>query len=377
MDIMKHINYAVHAVSRRRRILKNRILSYKQDFEDKYMARKYTITDVAADLGVSCSTVSRALSNSPGVSEKVRDRIMEYAREIGYEPNSKSHQKEEEGNRVIALIIGDIRNPFYGELAFHIQKNFNENGYMVMLFNTEYCVDKEIEFLQLCRKYRFAGVIMMTTQVEKVNAELEKMDVPVVLVNRNLNSFQGDMVLLDNFKAGYEATMHLIDLGHRRIGFVKGHTSSSASRQRYEGYCQAMKNYGLEILDKDIYYSEMKIESGEKLGEAFLKNEDRPTGMIVVNDSTALGFMSRCISGGIQIPEELSIVSFDNTIFAQWGKVPLTSVEQNVVEMGERSVQMLLKRIENPEKEAERIILKPMLIIRESTGKPPHRSGKK
>lgn len=340
------------------------------------MARKYTITDVAADLGVSCSTVSRALSNSQGVSEKVRKRIIEYAKEIGYEPNSKSHQKEEEGNRVIALIIGDIRNPFYAELAFYIQKSFNENGYMVMLFNTEYCVDKEIEFLQLCKKYRFAGVIMMTTQVEKVNAELERMDVPVVLVNRNLNSFQGDMVLLDNFKAGYEATMYLIDLGHKRIGFVKGHTSSSASRQRYEGYCQAMRNYGLKILDKDIYYSEMKIESGEKIGELFLKNGDRPSGMIIVNDSTALGFISMCISNGVDIPGELSVVSFDNTIFAQWGKVPLTSVEQNVVEMGEKAVQMLLRRIENPHKEPERIILNPRLIIRESTEKPLRLTGK-
>lgn len=343
------------------------------------MARKYTITDVAADLGVSCSTVSRALSNSQGVSEKVRNRIIEYAREIGYEPNSKSHQKEEQEveNKVIALIIGDIRNPFYAELAFYIQKSFNENGYMVMLFNTEYCVDKEIEFLQFMKKYRFAGAIMMTTQVEKVNTELERLDIPVVLVNRNLNSFQGDMVLLDNFKAGYEATMHLIDLGHKRIGFVKGHTSSSASRQRYEGFCQAMKNYGLDVLEENIFYSEMKIESGEKIGELILECENRPTGMIVVNDSTALGLMSACVNKGIKIPEELSIVSFDNTIFAQWGKVPLTSVDQNVKEMGERAVEVMMRRIEDPGMDSERIILTPKLVIRESTDRPCRNSARK
>lgn len=330
------------------------------------MTRKYTITDVAADLGVSCSTVSRALSNSPGVSEKVRNRIIEYAQEIGYEPNSKLRQREAE-NRIVALIIGDIRNPFYGELSFYIQKELNENGYMVMVFNTEYSVDRELEFLQALRRFRFAGVIMMTTQVEKINAELEEMEIPVVLVNRNLNSFQGDLVLLDNFKAGYVAAMHLIELGHERIGFVKGHTSSSASRQRYEGYCQAMRNYGLSIAEEDIYYSEMKLESGEKLAELFLAKEERPTGLIIINDTTALGFLSTCAEKGLRVPEELSVVSFDNTKFAQWGKVPLTSVDQNVTDMGTMAVKVLLKRMEDPQMSTERVILDPHLVVREST----------
>lgn len=332
------------------------------------MARKYTITDVAADLGVSCSTVSRALSDSPGVSEKVRKRIIEYAREIGYEPNSKAHDKEAE-NPMVALIIGDIRNPFYADLAFYIQKSLNENGYLVVVFNTEYSVDKEIEFLQMLRKFRFAGIIMMTTQVERVNQELEQTEIPVVLVNRNLNSFKGNLVLLDNFKAGYVATMHLIELGHERIGFVKGHTSSSASRQRYEGYCQAMRNYGFSIKEEDIYYSEMKIDSGEKIAEEFIRRKERPSGIIIVNDATALGFVSQCMANHLLIPEELSVVSFDNTKFAKWGKVPLTSVDQNVTMMGEKAVEVLLRRIENPGMDSERVILNPQLIERESTAR--------
>lgn len=333
------------------------------------MARKYTITDVAADLGVSCSTVSRALSNSQGVSEEVRSRIVEYAREIGYEPNRKNHLKEA-NSRIVALVIGDIRNPFYAELAFNIQKALNEQQYMVMLFNTEYSVNHEMEFLKLSKNIRFAGIIMMSTQVEKINSELERLDTPVILVNRYLNSFQGDMVLLDNYNAGYEATMYLIKLKHKRIGFIKGHTSSSAARQRYEGYCKAMSNYGLEIVGTDIYYSEMKIESGEKIAEEFLrkweKGEENPTAMVVVNDVTALGFISACVSNGIKIPQDLSVVSFDNTIFAKWGVVPLTSVEQNTAEMGKRVVEVLMRRIENPEMDSEKLILTPELVVRES-----------
>lgn len=335
------------------------------------MSRKYTITDVAADLGVSCSTVSRALSNSQGVSESVRNRIIEYAKEIGYEPNSKNYPKEYGKGRIIALIIGDIRNPFYAELAFYIQRALNKTHYMVMLFNTEYSVDRELEFLKMSKRFRFAGVILMTTQVEKINRELEEMEIPVVLVNRNLNSFQGDMVLLDNYDAGYEAAMHLIKLNHKRIGFVKGHTSSSASRQRFEGYCRAMSNYGMEIYESDIFYSEMKVESGGKIAKSFLKNRQDgitiPTAMIIVNDATALGFISACIQQGLEIPKDLSVVSFDNTIFAQWGKVALTSVDQNAEEMGEKAVEVLLKRIQEPKRGAERVILSPRLVVRDST----------
>ncbi|MCD7735398.1 MAG: LacI family transcriptional regulator [Lachnospiraceae bacterium] len=332
------------------------------------MTKKYTITDVAQDLGVSCSTVSRALSDSSGVSEKVKQRIVEYAREIGYEPNSKMHQKEN-GSRAVALIIGDIRNPFYGELAYYIQRELNKNGYMMMLCNTEYSVDRELEVVGSLEKMGFAGAILMTAQVEKINEELERVRIPVVLVNRNLSSFQGDMVLLDNFKAGYVATMHLIEQAHRTIGFVKGHTSSSASRQRYEGYCQAMSNYGLVTREQDIYYSDMKIEAGEKIARQFLQNGNRPTGMVIVNDVTALGFVSTCIGMGVRVPEELSVVSFDNTKFAQWGMVPLTSVDQNTEKMGEQTVSILLKRIRNYQREAERVILSPELVVRSSTAR--------
>lgn len=332
------------------------------------MAKKYTITDVAADLGVSCSTVSRALSNSPGVGEEVRNKIIAYAREIGYEPNRKTHQKDAE-NCIVGLVLGDIRNPFYGELAFHIQRMLNEKGYMVMVFNTEYSVDKEIEFLHLLRQYRFAGLIMMTTQVEKVNTELERLEIPVVLVNRNINSFQGDLVLLDNFKAGYVAAMHLIELGHERIGFVKGHTSSSASRQRFEGYSQAMRNYGLEIREEDIFYSEMKMESGEQIAEQFIKKKNRPSGMVVINDVTALGFVAICKRAGIKIPEELSVVSFDNTKFAEWGEIPLTSVDQSAREMGEQTVEVLTSRMKSGQRESQRVILNPQLVVRQSTAR--------
>lgn len=332
------------------------------------MARKYTITDVATDLGVSCSTVSRALSDAPGVSDKVRRRIMEYAKEIGYMPNSKVHKKEE-SSRIVALIIGDIRNPFYAELAFYIQSILNEHGYMMMVFNTEYCVDKEMEILEFLKRFRFDGAIMMTTQVEKINSELERMEIPVVLVNRNLNSFQGDMVLLDNFQAGYIAAMHLIELGHRRIGIVKGHMSSSASRQRYEGYCQAMRNYGYDIREDDIYYSDMKMKSGKLICQEFLQRDSRPTAMLIINDVTAMGFVSEYIARGYRVPEDLSVVSFDNTQFADWSRVPLTSIDQNVENMGKKAAEVMLNRIETPQTETKRFILTPELVVRMSTAR--------
>lgn len=330
-------------------------------------SKKCTITDVAKTLGVSRSTISKAMSNSPGVSKELRQKILDYVNEIGYTPNSIAQGLSKGKLNIVALILGDVRNPFYAELEFCIQKILNKNGYNVMMFNSEYEVEKELEYIAMAKQFNFAGMILLTAQAREITESFQNTGMAIVLVNRILPDYSGDSVLIDNFKAGYIATMHLIEKGHNNIGFVKGHSLSSASSQRYEGYLQALKNYNLPFDESHILISDLKMNTGYEIGKQFVNLPNRPSGMVIVNDLTALSFMEYCKEVDVKIPQDVSIVSFDNIVYTSLKGINITTVSQHVREMGEHAARLVLKQLNNPEASPERIILEPTLIVRGST----------
>ena len=329
---------------------------------------KYSISDVAEMLGVSASTVSRAINGKKGVGKKQRDKILEVVKKIGYQPNTFAQGLSQGHVKIIALILGDIRNPFYSDLVFNIQKLLNEKGYLVMVFNSEYDIDRELDFLNMARQFNFAGLILITAQSEKIEESLNILDIPMVLVNRILPFYHGDSVLTDNFQAGYLAAMHLIDLYHTNIGFICGPGVSSASTQRFEGFKQALANFNLSVDERFVYESDLKIESGRKIAKKFLSiKSDRPTAMVVVNDLTAIGFLDECKKEGLSIPDDLSIVSFDNIMYSSIEGINLTSMNQHVEEMSEQAARLILKQLQGDRSHSERIIITPELVVRNST----------
>lgn len=330
---------------------------------------KYTISDVANKLGVSRSTVSKAINNAPGVGPEVRKKILDFVDEIGYRPNTLARGLSKGRINIVALIVGDVRNPFYSDLSYYIQKALNENGYMVMVFNTEYEEKKEIEFINLTERFNFAGLILISAQSNDLKDVLKEIKVPVVLVNRTFDDFEGDAVFLDNFQGGYMAAMHLMELGHKRIGFVAGHVSSSSVRQRLNGYLQVLKNYYLPQSDDDIRMGDLKMETGYNIAQTIIKDlRNQPSAFILANDITALGFMQCCKENNIKIPEMISIVSFDNIIYSSLKDIELTTVSQQVQEMGEQAARLMLKKLDDPSSKSEIIILDPSLVIRKTTG---------
>jgi LacI family transcriptional regulator len=330
---------------------------------------KYTITDVAKMLGVSRSTVSKAINNSPGVGNVLREKILDFVKEIGYKPNIIAQSLSKGTINIIALILGDVRNPFYSDLAFNIQKNLKSSGYMVMVFNSEYDAKNEIEFIRLAVQFNFAGLMLITAQTDEMKNELKTINIPVVLVNRMLEAYEGNSVLIDNFQAGYIATRHLIELGHTYIGFIGGPERSSAANQRSEGYRQALKNYQLPFNEKSIMYSDLKIETGYRLAKEYVADiKNRPSALVIVNDMTALGFIDYCKEANIKIPEMLSIVSFDDIVFSAMHDISLTSVSQHVSEMSEHAARLMIKQLKEPDGKPERITLEPTLVVRNSTG---------
>lgn len=328
---------------------------------------KYGISDVAEMLGVSKSTVSRVINGNEGVGPELRKKVMDFINEIGYQPNTIAQSLSKGRMNIVALILGDIRNPFYADLAFNIQRILNDNGYMVMVLNSEYNIERELEFLKLTEQFNFAGLILITAQEEIIEDRLKNMNLPKVLVNRILPHYTGDSVLIDNFQAGYQATIHLIEQGHRHIGFIKGPGVSSASSQRFAGYRQVLQNYGLPFEKECVFESDLKLETGRSLADAFCKLEKHPSAMVIVNDMTAIGFMDGCRNAGIRIPEDLSIVSFDNIAMASMYGIELTTISQHVDEMGEKAAHLMLKQLNDRDAKPERIIMEPTLIVRKTT----------
>lgn len=328
---------------------------------------KYGISDVAEMLGVSKSTVSRVINGNEGVGPELRKKVMDFINEIGYQPNTIAQSLSKGRMNIVALILGDIRNPFYADLTFNIQRILNDNGYMVMVLNSEYNIDRELEFLKLTEQFNFAGLILITAQEKAIEERLKNMEMPKVLVNRILPYYTGDSVLIDNFQAGYQATMHLIELGHRHIGFVKGPGVSSASSQRFAGYRQVLENYGFSFDEECVSESDLKLETGRVLAQRFLEIKERPSAMVVVNDMTAIGFMDGCRKAGIRIPEDLSIISFDDIAMASMYGIELTTISQHVDEMGEKAAHLMLKQLNDKDAKTERIIMEPTLIIRKTT----------
>lgn len=332
-------------------------------------SNKYTITDVAQMLGVSRSAVSKAMNNAPGVGPEVRKKIIDFVEEIGYKPNTLARGLSKGRINIVALIFGDVRNPFYSDLSFYIQKILNENGYMVMVFNSEYEEKKEIEFIKLTEQFNFAGLILITAQSNDLKYVLNRVKVPVVLVNRTFDDFEGDAVFLDNFQAGYIATMHLMELGHKRIGFVGGHTSSSSVAQRLQGYLQVLRNYHLPYKEEDVILRGLSFETGYDIAKEIVKDiNNRPSAIVIANDMSALGFMDCCKQYGVKIPQMISIISFDDIIFASLKDIELTTVSQHVKEMSENTARLMLRKLKDPESSSERVILEPTLMVRNTTG---------
>jgi LacI family transcriptional regulator len=331
--------------------------------------KKNTINDIAKLAGVSRSTVSRVLTNNPNVNPTTREKVQKIIDTYNYHPNSLARGLVLGKIDVIALIIGDIRNPFYSEMTWVIENILNQNGYMVVLCDSEYMIEKEELYLKAAKQYGFAGVVLTSAlENDRINAAIKSLTCPVILLNRYIKSFQGDVVVTDNFQGGYIATKHLIELGHTKIAILTGPINSTSSSERFNGYKSALETFGLEYREELVDYGDLKMETGYKYGCALLeKDKYLPTAVVAGNDLMAIGIMEAYQKAGKSIPEHLSIVGFDDIPIASITSINLTTVRQPFYQMGEIVPELLLKQINNEQYSHRKIILTPELIIRGTT----------
>ncbi|MGB4570499.1 MAG: LacI family DNA-binding transcriptional regulator [Tepidanaerobacteraceae bacterium] len=331
----------------------------------------FTIYDVAKKAGVSIATVSRVLNNSNVVSEKTRQRVKRAIEELNYTPNVIASALTKKSTLTLGLLIPDISNPFSSELSRGVEDASNDFGFNTVICNTDYCPEKETTYISLLRQKSVDGFIISTADYNDENViELLKDDVPLVLLGRDIEETEGypiDIVGSDNIKGGYIATKHLIDLGHKKIACLLGPPRIKVNLEREIGYLRAMEVANLKVYTNLVGYGDFKLEFGYKKTLEFFKGPLKPTAIFAANDLTALGAIRAIKELGLSVPEDVSVVGYDNTILAEMTDPPLTTVSQQMRKMGYLATELLIKRIKGERTPGKRVICETDLVIRKST----------
>ncbi len=328
-----------------------------------------TIKDIAKIANVSYATVSRALSGATGISEETRSRVLKICEELGYTPNYAARSMVTKATKLIGLIVPDISNPFMSEMAFNIEQFARESGYHIMLCNTENNVEQEIEVFKLLMGRKVDGILIFPTSAQShkmLESYLNKL--PVVFVSENLRDFSASYVTVDNLMGATIGTEYLYSLGHRNILYFGRRVNH---RLRYEGYESVCQKHGLTPYFLDSPYPTDAIQHGYDMAKDLFKaNPELPyTAIFASTDSNALGLLKAAEEAGLRIPEDISLLGFDNIPYSGLPKIMLSTIEQPYKLMATVSVDMLIDKINNPDFGYSHKVLSPKLLIRNSCQK--------
>lgn len=336
---------------------------------------RVTIKDVAREVGVSTSTVSRVMSGTGGVSEEKAKRVTEAVSRLGYRTSSLGRSLRTNKTYTLGLVIPDITNPFFPQLAKGVDDAAHREGYNIFLCNTEGDIDREKNYIDLLCQRRADGIILDVTDEDHARAYLQSLkeeDIPVVIVDREVRGASVDTVLINNEDGGYRVTKYLLCLGHRRVGIVAGPATFTFSNNRLTGVWKALKEAGLDPDSDLVQHVEFSLESGFEATERLLALTPRPTAIFAFSDVMALGVLAAVERFGLRVPEDLSVIGFDNTRVSSLVKPPLTTVAQPFYKMGLVAVKLVLKRLRRKaprDGRHRRVVLPAEMVCRASAGR--------
>jgi LacI family transcriptional regulator len=327
---------------------------------------KVSIIDVARRAGVSPATVSRVLNKTANVSPELKERVLSAVSELNYVPDPFAHGMRTKRTRSIGLIISDITNPFFPELARGVEDYVSSLGYSLILCNTDAKPENEKRYVELLLNKGIDGLMFTSLRIgEDVIRSLLNDGIPCILVGRKPENIEGLVyVVTDNYRGGCIAGEYLFSLGHRRFAHISGPLDNSAGRERLAGFIDALKKRGIKEKDITIINSDFTMEGGYKSAEDILRLETLPSGIFFANDAMAIGALQRFWEDRISIPETFSIIGFDNIKVSGLVSPPLTTISQEIYRIGQLSARELIKIIEG--EKGEPVILEPKLIERRS-----------
>jgi LacI family transcriptional regulator len=329
-----------------------------------------TMKDVAERAGVSVSTVSRVLSDSPGVGPAVRTQVQEAVRAAGYVPNRLASNLRKQSTTVWGLLISDIQNTFFTGLVRAVEDVAQSQGYSLILCNSDEDLDKEARYVDVLVSEQISG-LLITAEDEQRTSVRRALDagIPVVSVDRRIATASVDTVLVDNVSGARVAVEHLIDQGARRIAVVNGTERFAAHQERLAGYRHALAARGLEF-DESLVVHAGARNVGVEDGLRRVLREGRPDALFITNNQLTVSSLPVLAELGLSAPEDLLIACFDDLPLAGFIGSGLTVVDQPTYELGKRAAELLLQRIEDPDVPVREHLLSPRLIVRGSSRRP-------
>ncbi|WP_440998501.1 LacI family DNA-binding transcriptional regulator [Fodinibius sp. SL11] len=334
--------------------------------------KKYTVEDVAREADVSTATVSRVFSGSAKVNKETTEKVLQAAKKLDYRPNRVASRLRGKGghSKVLGLIVTDLQNPFFSDIARGVGDIAYENDHGVIVCNTDEDPEKERFYLETLLSEKVAGLIIAPTIGNKEYLRTVNQTLPLVSVDRHLSDFDVDTVTVNNKEGSYLAVKRLLELGHKRIGIVCGIEGILTTEERLNGYKKALKEENISINDELIFHGNSKEKGGVEGVRHLLNITEPPTAIYSTNNLMTLGIYEELYRQNVKVPNDVAIVGFDDMSWATALNPPLTAVRQPGYELGATAVELLLKRLSNPNRPISNTVLKAELIIRHSCGNP-------
>lgn len=334
--------------------------------------KEITIYDIARELNVSPSTVSRALKDHHSIGKKTKKAVLKLAQERGYQPNSIAASLRSNKTNTIGVIISWINRPFISSMISGVEIAANEAGYNVIISQSHDSFEQEVANAQALFTSRIEGLVVSLAMETKTYDHFEqfiKSGIPLVFVDRVADTLNSDKVLIDNYSAGFKATEHLIQQGCKRIAHMGGAHHRNVYNERRRGYEAALKQYGLEVDESLIKENDtLNAEEGLKMSQQLLSQPNRPDGIFSANDTAAVSAIQYARSQNIKIPEELAIIGFNNDPISTIIDPPLSTVSHPAIEMGKIAAMQVLDQKQHKEiVRSQTIILETELLVRASS----------
>ena len=329
------------------------------------------IKDVALRAKVSVTTVSHVVNSTRFVKADTRERVELAVRELGFVPSGVARSLKQNTTHTFGVLIPNNSNPYFAEIIRGVENRCYAAGFNVILGNSDDDAERQAAYLRVLAEKRVDGLVLVASHGDAaLRAVLREMRLPVVLLDREVPGLACDLVEVDHVAGGLMATRHLLELGHPWVACISGPPALSPSTQRRAGWKRALAEAGVERREGDLARGDFSSRGGYLAMQALLKRTPKPSAVFVCNDLMAFGALAAAGEAGLKVPEQLSIVGYDDIELAAFSTPALTTVAQPKRQIGTLAAELLLERLQDGDREPRRVILEPQLKVRASTAPP-------